>query len=524
MADILEQIVAKRREDISHLGVEFGFAIPEKRSRPIHPFLCSSDGKIQKGVILEVKRASPSKGDIAPNLDSGETAVSYAEAGAAAISCLTETNYFKGNLQDLIDVCDAVDKFEKETGRQAPAVLRKDFLLNREEIDISYKVGADAVLLIARILDEKTIVAMAKQAARYKITSLVEVREENDLKKLSAIVNTLNEEERNFIVCGVNSRDLADFSIDLLMPCRQLSKIRAVLGNEARVIFESGIRTVQAAHFAGSLGFTGLLLGEAAAKNPELRTDLVKSFVEAKQNANSKFWLDIAEKTAEKNANCPTTINKSLIKICGITRAEDAKLSSELGADFIGFIFADGFVRNVANDGRFEKITKILPKIKEENKDIKFVAVITDALSKEAEKAVEYVEKGILDCIQFHGINYEDVPKNYLELPHYFALTDLSSEHGSLVSDAEKLFLMGEPRFLIDLKTQNFCDIQGSRQQKRHLWLAGGIKPDNIEEILRKYSPELIDVSSGVEKVVSVEKVLGIKDEEKLRELFSRLH
>lgn len=118
MKDILTTIVEKRKEDMDRLGVTFGFKIPESRQRPVHPFLT------QKGVILEVKRASPSKGDIAPDLDAAETARSYASAGAAAISCLTETNYFKGSLEDLMKVCKAAPD---------TAVLRKDFLVNDEE-------------------------------------------------------------------------------------------------------------------------------------------------------------------------------------------------------------------------------------------------------------------------------------------------------------------------------------------------------------------------------------------------------
>ena len=120
MTDILTTIVEKRKADIKRLGVTFGFDIPEVRQRPVHPFLK------QKGVILEVKRASPSKGDIAPDLNAAETARSYAKAGAAAISCLTETNYFKGTLDDLMAVCEAVPD---------TAVLRKDFLLTAEEVE-----------------------------------------------------------------------------------------------------------------------------------------------------------------------------------------------------------------------------------------------------------------------------------------------------------------------------------------------------------------------------------------------------
>ena len=119
--DILKEIVDARSELIKQKGYSFGFEIPEKRLRKVHPFIQ------EKGAILEVKRASPSKGDIAPDLNSFETALTYAKAGARAISCLTEPNYFKGTLEDLMNVCRAADTFENETGKNPPAVLRKDF-------------------------------------------------------------------------------------------------------------------------------------------------------------------------------------------------------------------------------------------------------------------------------------------------------------------------------------------------------------------------------------------------------------
>ena len=468
MTDILTTIVEKRKADIKRLGVTFGFDIPEVRQRPVHPFL------MQKGVILEVKRASPSKGDIAPDLNSAETARSYASAGAAAISCLTETNYFKGTLGDLVTVCKAVPD---------TAVLRKDFLINEEEVEIAYRAGADAVLLIARILDSDMMIKMASVAAAHKMTSLVEVRSEEDIQKLAAVAASVDHE---FIVCGVNSRDLATFKIDLLKPCALLNKIRSVLGDDARVIFESGIRTPQAARFAGSLGFTGMLLGEAAAKNPELRSELVKSFLEAETNKNAEFW---------KAYNGAGT----KIKICGLTRAEDVLLADSLGAAFVGFIFAAGFARNVRGE-RFEKILPSLKTVK-----AKKVAVITDPDSMEAENAARYVEDRILDCLQLHGIPYEKVPQRFLELPHYFAITE---KNGPVEEAAEKLFLMGEPRFLQDSKAQDY-------DTNHKLWLAGGITPENVAELIQKYKPELIDVSSGIEDADNP----GIKNHEKLKKI-----
>ena len=137
MKNILDEIIEGRRKAISERGVDFGFSLPEKRLRPLHPFLEGMDGKKKRGVILEVKRASPSKGDISPDLDSYSTALSYAESGAAAISCLTEERFFKGNLEDLMQVCRAADDYAEKSGGKAPSVLRKDFLLSPEEIEVS---------------------------------------------------------------------------------------------------------------------------------------------------------------------------------------------------------------------------------------------------------------------------------------------------------------------------------------------------------------------------------------------------
>ena len=476
MADILTEIVEKRKADIERLGITFGFEIPEVRKRPVHKFLCN------KGVILEVKRASPSKGDIAPDLDAVETAKSYEAAGAAAISCLTETNFFKGTLGDLMAICNAVDI----------AVLRKDFLINDEEVEIAYRAGADAVLLIARILEADMMIKMAKAAEAHKMTSLVEVRSDDDIQKLSVLVNAFNESnyDKQLIVCGVNSRDLATFKIDLLKPCALLGKIRGILGENARVIFESGIRTPQAANFAGSLGFAGMLLGEAAAKAPELRGELVKAFVGAKPNKNAEFW-----------GNTPH-VGSVLVKICGLTRGQDLLLADSLGADFVGFIFAAGFARNVC-DGRFEKMLPELKKVK-----AKKVAVITDPDSPEAQAAARYVEEGILDCIQLHGIAYEKVPARLLALPHYFAITE---KNGPLAQAADNLFLMGEPSFLQDSKSQEYST-------KHKLWLAGGVTPENVAELAAHFQPELIDVSSGIES-----DEIGAKDKLKMEKLFTSL-
>lgn len=491
MSDILSTIVEKRKADIQRLGFTFGYDIPEERQRPVHKLLT------QKGVILEIKRASPSKGDISPDLDAAQTARSYAQAGAAAISCLTETNYFKGNLGDLMDVCNSIDHLEAEFGKTLPAILRKDFLLSPEEIEVSYRAGADAVLLIARILDTTTIVKMAQAAAIRGMTCLVEVRTDQDLNKLKAITQVV---ECNYIVCGVNSRDLATFKIDLLRPLLMFNKIQEIINGDTRIVFESGVTNCECAKAVGALGFTGLLLGEAAAKNPDIRQGLVEAFTNSNASMNSEFW--------KKYASEITQSKKSLAKICGLTNMEDALLAQELGATFLGFIFADAFPRSVTHEGILEKLHPELDKL-----CAKKIAVIVDLDSEEAKTAIKYVSLGILDAIQFHKIPYESVSDELLALPHFFA-TDSLEEY-------EKLVSKGEFRVLFDSKgiTQGKGMAQLNSLTYELKWLAGGITPENAPTLIEQYHPELIDISGGIEDHGAP----GIKNHTKLQKLMEEL-
>jgi len=492
--DILQEIVDQRLKDIEKSGYELGFDIPAERKRKVHPFLA------EKGVILEVKRASPSKGDIAPNLDSFATARSYAQAGARAISCLTEANYFKGTLADLMKVCASVDEYEAETGKTGPAVLRKDFLIDEKEIEVAYRAGADAVLLISRILPVEKMITMAKKCEELGITALVELRLDEDVEKLAEVVKVV---DKRFIATGVNSRDLSNFTIDLLTPCSMLYKIKKVLGENARVIFESGIRTPQSAAFAGSLGFAGMLLGEAAAKNPEIRGELVKSFVEAVPNENAAFWNKYSE----------TKDIPSKVKICGLTNKEDAVFAAEQGADFLGFIFYNKSPRHA--DAEVVKSVADLSVVK--------AGVIVDPESEEGQTAIKLVKDGFLDVLQLHTIDCARkflANEEYRKLPHYAAINISKAEDVKLL---DELFDMGEPRVLVDAQSEGKIGGTGKQidaelvalcQKKYKLWLAGGVTPENIGKINKEYKPELIDCASGVEYKP------GKKDIKKLKQLF----
>ncbi len=496
MRDILSQIVEKRRNDIARLGYDFSVSLPKKRNRPVRPFLES------RGVILEVKRASPSKGDISPDLDPAKTALSYAESGARAISCLTEKNYFKGSLDDLLCVCRAVDDFADATGGTAPAVLRKDFLLSAEEVDVSYRAGADAVLLIARILPEQKLLEMAQEVARLGMTALIEVRTEEDLEKLGFLSSRM---DAGKIVCGVNSRDLATFRIDLLRPSMMTGRIRKIMGDDVRIIFESGVTSYECASSVGAMGFSGLLLGEAAAKNPSLRKGLVDSFMAAVPTRNSAFWKAYAESLPLLGQD-EKTVPK--VKVCGLTRIEDAVLAHKMGASFLGFVFAGPFERSITRENR---LSALIPGLKA--LDVKKVAVVTDLDSEEGKLAVQLVKDGVFTLLQFHKIPYEKVGADLRTLPHYFATDSLAGY--------EKLVSKGEMRVLLDSK-RLAADADGTPTENTVYglsWIAGGINPENVLYIMDRFSPELIDLSGGIED----EGFVGIKNEDKMRSLMMKV-
>lgn len=537
MSDILQTIVEKRRADIERLGLNFGIEIPEKRRVGHTEFLGNA------GAILEVKRASPSKGDIAPDLDPVALATTYAEAHAQAVSVLTEGNFFKGTLRDLIAVADLMERRRKQ-GLHTCAVLRKDFLLYEDEIDIAYRCGADAVLLIARILDDEQLVRMAKRAQSFDMQAFVEVREKDDFRKLSVVTSAFGADAARTIVAGVNSRDLATFHTDPLIPASVRSKL------PAKAVFESGVHTPADADYARSLGFTGILVGEAVAKNPALAKDVVSAFESGRENARGGFWRKFAALWQAQRTNPgpfkvgvvrqahqpfaePLHRNRPLVKICGITRVEDGMLAAELGADMLGFVFSttkrlttEEFVKSFSTKLRAEG-NPCVPLL---------VGVITDPESPEGKTAIKLAREGVLDAVQLHGIEPtkcleladDKVPElvdgtNKIGIPYYCAAR-IGEE-----SDFDKVAALranGEPRILLDAKVEGIPGGTGKTIPENllcekagdiPLWLAGGITPTNVAELVGKFSPELIDVSSGVEDAP------GIKNSEKLKALFAAL-
>lgn len=482
MPDILDEIVRRRRDDYARLGSGFGADIPAHRQRPVVPFLAEA------GAILEIKRASPSKGDIAPDLDPVRLAGQYADAGARNVSVLTEGPFFKGSLSDLIAASSA---------HPGLSFLRKDFILYDDEIGVSWRAGADAVLLIARILELPKLLSLAASCRALGMTPFIEVRESEDVPKLAAAAKA------GHVLAGVNSRDLATFRIDPLVP----ATLRASL--PCRTVFESGASTVGACRFARQLGFDGILIGEAAARNPDAAESLVSAFNNSRPDWVGYFWREIGRRSSRR----------PMVKICGLTRAEDALLAAELGADMLGFVFAPSprqtdelSVREISHrlEETFGKPLSSTPDAASARRPL-LVGVVTDAESEQSRTAFSLVCEGVLDAIQYHGENHAvDLPRIDAAGGSYgigrYTVIRLGSEED--IARIEALSVNGEPRVLVDARVEGIAGGTGMTIPKSlvrlvganyGLWLAGGINPGNVRAYIEEFKPELVDASSGLE-------------------------
>jgi indole-3-glycerol phosphate synthase len=196
-------------------------------------------------VIAEIKRATPAKGVLDLTLDAGKTAAAYAEGGAAAISVLTEPDLFKGSLEDL----------ERAATVGLP-VLRKDFVLDPYQLLEARAAGADAVLLIVRILDHPSLGSLLRLTRALGMEALVEVHTDEEMDRALDV-------QANVI--GVNHRDLDSFEVD---PDRT-KKLAALVPAGVVLVALSGVSTRREVEELGAAGARAVLVGESLVTAPD---------------------------------------------------------------------------------------------------------------------------------------------------------------------------------------------------------------------------------------------------------------
>jgi indole-3-glycerol phosphate synthase len=262
---ILDKIIAQKKSELPGLLTNKPAFQPITKIRPSLYETLTTSTTLQ--IISEMKRASPSKGDIAIHIDPVEQALKYEKAGAACISILTESAFFKGSFEDLYAVANAV---------QIP-VLCKDFIIHEVQIDYAKAAGASVILLIVAALSDQQLQSLYTYATSQKLEVLVEVHDVEELQRALLI---------GAKIIGVNNRNLNTFEVSL----DKTVEIAALLPpSPIAFISESGIWSVEDAQFVANAGAKGILVGESLMRSGDVKNTL------------QLLKIDITAKVGEKS-------------------------------------------------------------------------------------------------------------------------------------------------------------------------------------------------------------------------------
>jgi indole-3-glycerol phosphate synthase len=245
--NILDQIVAHKQKEVAERKSLYPTKLLEKsiyfETQPVSlkKYLLRPD---KTGIIAEFKRKSPSKGMINPYVSVERTSVGYMQAGASALSILTDTQFFGGKNEDLM----VARKFN------FCPILRKDFTIDEYQITEAKSIGADAILLIAAILSPEQVKTLAAFAKSLQLEVLLEVHDKEELdRSITPEVDAI----------GVNNRNLKDFTVDI-----NLSKeLAGAIPSTFVKVSESGISQAETIIDLKSYGYQGFLMGETFMKN-----------------------------------------------------------------------------------------------------------------------------------------------------------------------------------------------------------------------------------------------------------------
>lgn len=406
-------------------------------------------------LIAEVKRASPSKGVLAPELDPVETAREYEAHGAAAISVLTEPHFFLGSPEYLTAIKQAV---------RVP-VLRKDFIFDEYQVYEARAWGADAILLICAILDDKQLRHLLGVSQSLGMHCLVEVHTEQEARRATAA---------GAKIIGVNSRDLVTFE----MHPHLMRELRPMLPEECVVVAESGISTTADARRLARYGVQAMLVGESLVVSRNIAGQM-------------RALLDGAN-------------NSTQVKICGIRQPEHLRTAIEAGADLIGLVFYEPSHRYVTP----RQARALVETLDTKRVHADFVGVF---VNREANFINDLAEEVGLHYVQLHGNEPPEFSQR-IQQPVIRALRLKES------SDIEKARAYRDWRLLLDTPTAQWggtgethdWQLAHTMAQELPIILAGGLTPENVAQAIREVQPWGVDVSSGVE-------TNRVKDDEKIR-------
>ena len=433
-------------------------ALPSDTGFPFEAALRQQDFNF----ICEVKKASPSKGIIAEHFPYLDIAKEYEVAGAAAISVLTEPDFFKGDKKYLQEIASTV---------KIP-VLRKDFIIDEYQIYQAKVWGASAILLICACLDVPTLTKFRELADSLGLSSLVEAHDEQEVQM--AI-------DSGARIIGVNNRNLKDFTVDVQNSVR----LRNLVQDEVIFVSESGLETPEDIQVLRDNNIGVALMGETFMRSP---------------------------KKIEKLAYLygPTYYTPK-VKMCGISKVETIPAVVEAKPDYMGLVFAPS-KRQVTVEQAKTLVEALHKQCKAQN-DTVSIKTVGVFVNETLDNLVTIANEANLDVVQLHGDEDEAFIQSLKERTNvevWKAIQIRSAADAAAWIDSSADMLLFDAYHKDERGgTGDVFDWSCLDTFERPFMLAGGIDSTNVARAIRTVRPYGIDISSGIE-------TNGVKDDEKI--------
>ena len=433
-------------------------ALPSDTGFPFEAALRQQDFNF----ICEVKKASPSKGIIAEHFPYLDIAKEYEVAGAAAISVLTEPDFFKGDKKYLQEIASTV---------KIP-VLRKDFIIDEYQIYQAKVWGASAILLICACLDVPTLTKFRELADSLGLSSLVEAHDEQEVQM--AI-------DCGARIIGVNNRNLKDFTVDVQNSVR----LRNFVQDDVIFVSESGLETPEDIQVLRDNNIGVALMGETFMRSPNKVEKLAYLY--------------------------GPTYYTPKVKMCGISKVDTIPAVVEAKPDYMGLVFAPS-KRQVIVEKAKTLVEALHKQCKEQNNtvSIKTVGVF---VNETLDNLVTIAREANLDAVQLHGDEDEAFIQSLKERTNVEVWKAIQIRSAA---DAEAWIDSSADMLLFDAYhkderggTGDVFDWSCLDTFERPFMLAGGIDSTNVARAIRTVRPYGIDISSGIE-------TNGVKDDEKI--------
>ena len=433
-------------------------ALPSDTGFPFEAALRQQDFNF----ICEVKKASPSKGIIAEHFPYLDIAKEYEVAGAAAISVLTEPDFFKGDKKYLQEIASTV---------KIP-VLRKDFIIDEYQIYQAKVWGASAILLICACLDVPTLTKFRELADSLGLSSLVEAHDEQEVQM--AI-------DCGARIIGVNNRNLKDFTVDVQNSVR----LRNLVQDDVIFVSESGLETPEDIQVLRDNNIGVALMGETFMRSPNKVEKLAYLY--------------------------GPTYYTPKVKMCGISKVETIPAVVEAKPDYMGLVFASS-KRQVTVEQAKTLVEALHKQCKAQN-DTVSIKTVGVFVNETLDNLVTIANEANLDVVQLHGDEDEAFIQSLKERTNVEVWKAIQIRSAA---DAEAWIDSSADMLLFDAYhkderggTGDVFDWSCLDTFERPFMLAGGIDSTNVARAIRTVRPYGIDISSGIE-------TNGVKDDEKI--------